>query len=87
LFRHRRGARERVAALRNRMEDAMNQDQIKGGWNEFKGKVKEQWGKLTDDDLLQIEGDQDQLIGRVQRRYGIAREEAENQVRDFMRRH
>jgi uncharacterized protein YjbJ (UPF0337 family) len=69
------------------LEDVMNEDQIKGSWNEFKGKVKEQWGKLTDDDLLQIEGDQDQLIGQVQRRYGIAREEAEKQVRDFMRRH
>lgn len=65
----------------------MNQDQIKGRWKELKGVVKEQWGKLTDDDLLEIEGDQDQLIGRVQRRYGIAKDEAEKQVRDFMSRH
>lgn len=65
----------------------MNQDQIKGRWTEVKGKVKEQWGKLTDNDLLEIEGDHDQLIGRVQRRYGIAKEEAEKQVREFMNRH
>jgi uncharacterized protein YjbJ (UPF0337 family) len=66
------------------LEDAMNQDQVKGGWKEIKGKVKKQWGKLTDDDLLQIEGDQDQLVGRVQQRYGVAREEAEKQVRAFI---
>jgi len=65
----------------------MNQDQIKGRWKEVKGKVKEQWGKLTDNDLLEIEGDQDQLVGRVQQRYGVAKEEAEKQVRDFMNRH
>jgi len=65
----------------------MNQDQIKGRWKEVKGKVKEQWGKLTDNDLLEIEGDQDQLVGRVQQRYGVAKEEAEKQVREFMNRH
>lgn len=65
----------------------MNQEQIKGRWKEVKGKVKEQWGKLTDNDLLEIEGDQDQLVGRVQQRYGVAKEEAEKQVRDFMNRH
>lgn len=65
----------------------MNQDQVKGRWKEIKGKVKEQWGKLTDDDLLEIEGNQDQLIGRVQHRYGVAKDEAEKQVREFMNRH
>jgi len=63
----------------------MNQDQAGGQWKQFKGKVKEQWGKLTDDDLQMVEGKQDQLIGRLQERYGIAREEAERQIRDFQK--
>lgn len=58
----------------------MNWDQIKGSWTEMKGKVKAQWGDLTDDDLDRMEGDRDQLVGQIQRRYGIAREEAERQV-------
>ena len=61
----------------------MNKDQAAGQWKQLKGKVKEQWGKLTDDDLTVLEGDLDQLTGRVQERYGIAKEEAERQVRDF----
>jgi uncharacterized protein YjbJ (UPF0337 family) len=65
----------------------MNQDQFAGQWKQFKGKVKQQWGKLTDDDLTVIEGNQDELIGKVQERYGIEREEAERQVRDFVNHH
>jgi uncharacterized protein YjbJ (UPF0337 family) len=61
----------------------MNRDEAAGKWMQFKGKIKEQWGKLTDDDLKKLEGNQDQLAGRVQERYGIAKEEAERQVRDF----
>ena len=61
----------------------MNKEQAAGQWKQFKGKVKEQWGKLTDDDLTQLEGNQDQLAGRIQERYGIAKEEAERQVREF----
>ena len=61
----------------------MNKDKAAGQWKQLKGKVKEQWGKLTDDDLMVLEGDQDQLTGRIQERYGIAKEEAERQVRDF----
>src|SRR5215813_13113144 len=55
-------------------------EKIKGSWNQTKGAVKEQWGKLTDDDLLEIEGRRDQLIGKIQTRYGITREQAEAQV-------
>jgi uncharacterized protein YjbJ (UPF0337 family) len=55
-------------------------EKFKGSWNQTKGAVKEQWGKLTDDDLLEIEGRRDQLIGRIQARYGITRDEAEAQV-------
>lgn len=58
----------------------MNSDMIAGNWKQLTGKVKEQWGKLTDDDLTVIEGKRDQLVGRVQERYGIAKEQAEEQV-------
>ncbi|KAF0812010.1 hypothetical protein IGB42_03552 [Andreprevotia sp. IGB-42] len=65
----------------------MNSDQVKGNWHQFKGKVREQWGKLTDDHLTQIDGRREQLSGKVQEAYGISREEAEEQVRDFEERH
>jgi uncharacterized protein YjbJ (UPF0337 family) len=61
----------------------MNQDTLQGNWKQMKGKVKERWGKLTDDDLDVAEGRADQLAGLIQERYGIAREEAERQVREF----
>ena len=61
----------------------MNEDTIAGNWKQFKGKVKEQWGKLTDDDFDVIDGKRDQMIGRVQERYGIARDEADRQVSDW----
>lgn len=63
----------------------MNEDILKGKWNQFKGSVKEQWGKLTDDDITQAEGNYDQLVGRIQERYGYNREEAERQVDDWMK--
>jgi uncharacterized protein YjbJ (UPF0337 family) len=55
-------------------------EKIKGSWNQTKGAIKEQWGKLTDDDLLEIQGRRDQLVGKIQTRYGISQEEAEAQV-------
>ena len=61
----------------------MNQDQIEGNWTQFKGKVQEQWGKLTDDDLDIIAGKRDQLLGRIQERHGIAKDEAEKQLNAF----
>ena len=61
----------------------MNLDTVKGDWKQFRGKVKEQWGKLTDDDLDQIEGKRDQLLGAIQKRYGIARDEAARQLSKF----
>lgn len=64
----------------------MNEDTIKGNWKQFSGKIKEQWGKLTDDDLTVIAGQRDQLIGKIQEREGIVREEAEKQVEEWMRR-
>jgi uncharacterized protein YjbJ (UPF0337 family) len=61
----------------------MNEDTMKGNWKQLKGKIKEQWGKLTDDDMKVVEGRFDQLAGRLQERYGIERDEAERQVRDW----
>ena len=63
----------------------MNEDTIKGQWKQLSGNIKRQWGKLTDDDLTRAEGDTEYLTGRVQERYGMARDEAERQVRDFER--
>lgn len=61
----------------------MNNDTIGGQWKQISGKIKQQWGKLTDDDLKVLEGNVEMLAGRVQERYGIARDEAERQVREF----
>jgi len=58
----------------------MNEDTLQGQWTQLKGKVKEQWGKLTDDEIDQLNGKKDQLVGRVQERYGIARDQAERDV-------
>ena len=55
-------------------------EKIQGSWTQTKGAVKEQWGKLTDDDLLEIQGRRDQLVGKIQTRYGISQEQAEAQV-------
>ena len=61
----------------------MNEDTIKGQWKQMKGRMKEQWGKLTDDDLTVAEGSSEYLAGKVQERYGVARDEAEKQVKAF----
>jgi uncharacterized protein YjbJ (UPF0337 family) len=61
----------------------VNWEQTKGKWNQTKGAVKKQWGKLTDDDLTVIAGQRDQLVGKVQERYGIAKEEADGQVKTW----
>ncbi len=57
----------------------MNWDQVAGNWKQFQGTVKEKWGKLTDDDLTVIGGKRDQLLGKIQERYGITKEEAEKE--------
>lgn len=61
----------------------MNWDTVKGNWTQYKGKVKSQWGKLTDDQLDVIAGERDQLVGKIQEAYGVTRDEAENQIRTF----
>jgi len=71
---------------RQTKEDPMNWDRIEGNWKQLKGKVKEQWGKLSDDDFDVIAGRREQLAGKIQERYGLARDEAERQVSDWERR-
>ena len=61
----------------------MNEQTLKGDWMVLKGKIKEQWGKLTDDDLDVLEGKRDQLAGTLTKRYGYAKEEAEREIREF----
>lgn len=63
----------------------MHWDQVAGNWKQMKGSLREHWGKLTDDDLEMIAGRKDQLIGRLQERYGWAREEAESQADAFIK--
>jgi uncharacterized protein YjbJ (UPF0337 family) len=65
---------------------AMNEDVIKGKWRQIKGDVLSKWGKLTDDDLDVIDGNREKLLGRIQESYGIARDEAEKQVKDWEKR-
>ncbi|MEO5660821.1 MAG: CsbD family protein [Polaromonas sp.] len=65
----------------------MNQDRVEGNWLQFKGKVKEQWGKLTDDDLDVIAGKRDQLLGKIQERHGVTQDEADKQIDAWRERH
>ena len=61
----------------------MNRDIAKGNFTQLKGKIKEQWGKLTDDEIDELEGKSEILAGKLQERYGLNREDAERQVSDF----
>jgi uncharacterized protein YjbJ (UPF0337 family) len=63
----------------------MDWDRVAGNWKQMKGKVKEQWGDLTDDDLDKIAGRRDQLEGKIQERYGLAKDQARKDVDDWFR--
>ncbi len=63
----------------------MNSDQLEGNWKQFKGMMREKWGKLTDNDWEQVAGKKDQLIGKLQERYGYTREQAESDYDDWDR--
>ena len=65
----------------------MNWDRIEGNWKQLKGQAREHWGKLTDDDVDVAAGNREQLVGKVQERYGIAKDEAERQVDEFATRY
>jgi uncharacterized protein YjbJ (UPF0337 family) len=62
----------------------MNWDRVEGNWKEFKGKAQQQWGKLTSDDLDVIEGKRTELAGRLQQRYGYAKEQAEKEIDSWL---
>jgi uncharacterized protein YjbJ (UPF0337 family) len=70
-------------ATQTSKENPMNSTTMKGQWKEFKGKVKEKWGKLTNGDLDVIAGEKDQLVGRIQQRYGYEKERAQKEVDEF----
>ena len=62
------------------MENPMDWNRVEGNWKQFTGKVKEQWGKLTDDEISQINGNRDQLEGKIQAKYGYAKDKAKQEV-------
>ena len=63
----------------------MNWDQVQGKWKQLKGEAKTRWGKLTDDDLDVVAGQRDKLVGRIQERYGVAKEQAQREVEEWNR--
>src|SRR5580765_8253484 len=69
----------------SRSEKPMNWDQVEGKWKQLKGDVRKQWGKLTDDDLEYMAGSRDKFVGRLQERYGVAREEAQKQADEWLK--
>src|SRR6516162_9021677 len=66
-------------------KDEMNWDTMAGNWKQMKGKAKQKWAKLTDDDLTYIDGKREQLLGRIQERYGIQKDIAERELKDWER--
>lgn len=65
----------------------MNWDQVEGKWRQMTGQVQAQWGKLTDDDIAVVDGDRERLVGKLQERYGIAKEEAQREIDSWLHRH
>jgi uncharacterized protein YjbJ (UPF0337 family) len=63
----------------------MNWDRIEGNWKQFTGKVQQRWAELTDDDLQKVQGKRTELVGRIQERYGYAKDQAEREVDDWLR--
>lgn len=61
----------------------MNWDQIEGNWKQYTGRVKQKWGELTEDDLVAIAGRRDQLAGKLQERYGLAKEQVQKDLDEF----
>ncbi len=66
-------------------QDRGTWDKIAGNWKQFRGEVRKQWGKLTDDDLEQVRGERDKLAGKIQERYGVAKDEANRQLDQWER--
>ena len=74
------------AVATDKEESGMNWDQIKGNWQQLKGSAREQWGKLTDDEVEQVAGSRDKLVGLIQEKYGVAKDEAERQADEWQQR-
>lgn len=77
------GARPHYAAEQENRIYKMNKDIFEGKWTQLKGSAREQWGKLTDNDVEEVKGNYEQFVGKLQERYGVAREEAERQVDEW----
>jgi uncharacterized protein YjbJ (UPF0337 family) len=86
LHRHLQRQTGRAAARPLKETQRMNKDRIEGNWKQLKGKIKQKWGDLTDDEIDQAEGSTEILAGKLQERYGITRDEADRQLDEFMRR-
>jgi len=65
-------------------DDVMNKDTLEGNWKQAKGKLREKWGELTDDDVDKVDGKFDNLVGKLQERYGKAKEDVEREVKSFL---
>lgn len=65
----------------------MNPEELKGKWNQLKGQLREKWAKLTADDWEQLQGDKEKLIGKIQERYGISKEQAQRELHEFLNKH
>jgi uncharacterized protein YjbJ (UPF0337 family) len=65
----------------------MSNDVLKGKWKEISGKVKQKWGKLTDDDILTVNGSAEELSGKLQKHYGYKKDEAQKHINDFLKEH
>jgi len=65
----------------------MNWDQIEGKWHEVKGSIRAKWGELTDDEIEELDGNREKMVGKIQQKYGVAKEEAEKQVDDWTKGH
>lgn len=61
----------------------MNKEQTEGAWNELAGKIRQKWGKMTDDDIALLKGKRQEFYGKLEKQYGVAKEEAERQVKEF----
>jgi uncharacterized protein YjbJ (UPF0337 family) len=66
---------------------AMNWDQIKGKWHQVKGSIRAKWGELTDDEIEELDGNREKMVGKIQEKYGVAKEEAEKQVDEWTKGH
>jgi uncharacterized protein YjbJ (UPF0337 family) len=78
---HQRPARHQQRAI------VMNWDQIKGKWHEVKGSIRAKWGELTDDEIEELDGNREKMVGKIQQKYGVAKEEAEKQVDEWTKSH